>query len=70
VTWIRFDSQIAAGDPAEVSDVICPYISNERTEPSALSARTFDDILAAAVTAARVNLNRVCGFPGHGAPAA
>ncbi|CAN5626004.1 hypothetical protein BH09ACT7_BH09ACT7_61400 [soil metagenome] len=61
-----FDSQVAATDPARVVTAAHAYVTAKRAELSALTARTFDDTVASAVTVARSGLNRACGLPDKG----
>lgn len=56
-------SQVAATDPAPVATAAHAYITAKRAELEALTARTFDDTVASAVTVARSELNRACGLP-------
>jgi hypothetical protein len=58
-----FASQVAATDPVPVLTAAHAYITAKRAELKALTARTFDDTVASAVTVARSELNRACGLP-------
>ncbi len=62
----RFDAQIVRSDPPAVTTAAFHYTSAKRAELIALARRTFDDAVAAAVTASRSRLNHACGIPDKG----
>jgi hypothetical protein len=61
-----FETQILATDPADVSAAAHSYVFAKRKELRALTARTFDNALASAVTSARADLNHVCDISDGG----